>query len=619
MTQTRIDRKTNMASKFERLLDTRIELIQELQHQVVTAYKYTQETPKSLLSVRLESMTRLYDSFEDNKSELASNSARYTNEERTTFRENNIQISDDFITSKSHILSLLEPTGQHIDNDRPTDTSKSTFKLPSIKIKPFDGKYSEWEEFRDIFKSCFESDQNKLTDCQKLIHLKGLLKDEPLNLIKNLRATNNNFQAAWNILDNRYQNKKKIVNSHLDAILQIPHMSSEKVANLKELLDTTMASLAAIEAIDNRVNDNALLVRILELKLDKESIKHWAEEQKGSTELPTFEQLKKFLILRINILEGIEQSAENNENKQKATAPAKTDVKEKSENIGKRSIECKLCKETFPSASEKHRPWECAKFKSMKTEQRIKLVHENKCRICLFYHPNKQCVSKHKCNVCKESHNTLLHENGEGSSANNGPEQMFNGHVNLNKQSLLATAVISVIGTSGARYLLRALFDPGSTGSFITEKAVQTLKLKKSKANIPICSIDNTSSVTKSKTSFRMKSHHESEFEMNIDAYVVGKISTINPQHTMLQIQEWQHIQGLQLADPTHMTQGHIDILLGVDACAEIWENGCKKGEIGTPIAQKTKLGWILFGSTHSNISTEQIKCHAIACAEDNS
>lgn len=60
----------------------------------------------------------------------------------------------------------------------------------------------------------------------------------------------------------------------------------------------------------------------------------------------------------------------------------------------------------------------------------------------------------------------------------------------------------------------------------------------------------------------------------------------------------WPHIKNLQLADPYFYQKAGIDILLGAEIYSEIVLSGIIKGPPGTPTAQQTELGWILFGKT---------------------
>ncbi|XP_071579591.1 uncharacterized protein [Temnothorax nylanderi] len=58
----------------------------------------------------------------------------------------------------------------------------------------------------------------------------------------------------------------------------------------------------------------------------------------------------------------------------------------------------------------------------------------------------------------------------------------------------------------------------------------------------------------------------------------------------------WPHLQGLPLADPRFTANDPVELLLGAEVCSTILEDGLRRGEPQTPIAQKTILGWILSG-----------------------
>lgn len=58
-------------------------------------------------------------------------------------------------------------------------------------------------------------------------------------------------------------------------------------------------------------------------------------------------------------------------------------------------------------------------------------------------------------------------------------------------------------------------------------------------------------------------------------------------------------MQGFQLVDNDFTVPG-IDIILGADVYVLIIEDGCIKGSTDSPIAQRTKLGWIVSGPSGS-------------------
>jgi len=79
----------------------------------------------------------------------------------------------------------------------------------------------------------------------------------------------------------------------------------------------------------------------------------------------------------------------------------------------------------------------------------------------------------------------------------------------------------------------------------------------------------------------------------------------------------WNHLSGLELADPDFLTTDPIDILLGADVYAAILQEGLRKGEPYQPVAQKTSLGWILSGTVGSAAAPRRALTHACRVEED--
>lgn len=68
------------------------------------------------------------------------------------------------------------------------------------------------------------------------------------------------------------------------------------------------------------------------------------------------------------------------------------------------------------------------------------------------------------------------------------------------------------------------------------------------------------------------------------------------------------------MADPAFLEAGNIDPLIGVDTYSDLIESGLIKDRAGQPIAQKTKLGWILSGVYESE---EHINFNRLMDIED--
>lgn len=82
--------------------------------------------------------------------------------------------------------------------------------LPRIQLPTFSGKYEDWPSFRDLFKSIISKDAS-IFAVEKLHYLKTCLKGEAELLIRNLPTTDENFDRAWKILSDYYENKRLLV------------------------------------------------------------------------------------------------------------------------------------------------------------------------------------------------------------------------------------------------------------------------------------------------------------------------------------------------------------------------------------------------------------------------
>jgi len=71
----------------------------------------------------------------------------------------------------------------------------------------------------------------------------------------------------------------------------------------------------------------------------------------------------------------------------------------------------------------------------------------------------------------------------------------------------------------------------------------------------------------------------------------------------------WPHLQELELADPKFLAHDLIDLLLGADVHATILQEGLRKANPRSPIAQRTSLGWIISGLT-GETGEKQISAH---------
>lgn len=103
---------------------------------------------------------------------------------------------------------------------------------------------------------------------------------------------------------------------------------------------------------------------------------------------------------------------------------------------------------------------------------------------------------------------------------------------------------------------------------------------------------------------------------MTVSALVLPRLTLYNGGFRAEQ-GTWAHLNGLELADPEFLAADPVDFFLGADVYTDILQPGLRRGGPQEPMAQQTKLGWILSGTigmASTNQCARTFQCHG----EDN-
>lgn len=390
-------------------------------------------------------------------------------------------------------------------------------------------------------------------------------------------------------------------------------------------------SLGALKALGSPNEQwDHIIVYILSSRLDPETHEAWEIHLGNSTDPPTLKDLQSFIDGRARALEGIElrelsrpgtyTSKHYQGNHQKAK------VHSSSVDHQKPKFACLLC-------NENHYLSNCNAFAQKSPFHRKEyLIAKNLCFNCLGAHLLRDCRSQKCCQKCKKRHHTMIHEIAGKSFVENelskGSKliQSSPSHTNTLVEGessieetvattyhatpqltgkhtyvLLATAQVKVISPKQDTIIARALIDQGSELSFISENLVQSLRLPRKPASISLIGVGgNQSAVTRGQVTVTLGSIHDSNIERSISACILPKLTSLLPS-TSLPLSNWPHINGLELADPSFMKPGSVDLILGADVYVQIILSGLIKGPPLTPIAQSTIFGWTLSGPQGNN------------------
>lgn len=549
---------------------------------------------------KISMLERILDTFIENQQAIYDNPVVAEDEEE----DNEILFKARYQKARCEALELVEDASE----DKPKKTSSSSqIKLPKQKIPEFRGDLTDWRKFKDTFVALIHSNED-VPDVQKFHYLMSALQNNSDSVIKEIPISAENYEIAWKVLVERYDNQNAIIDAHLDKIFALKPIAKDNYSELRNLVDVLQSNIRALSAMKIPIDQwSAILVYVVKQRLDIETRKQFQLKQNPS-DLPDFEKLLSFLNQRCRVLETVQPVKLQKEPDTKSYGHY-SKHRPKSVNVSvSESKCCKLC-------SDPHPLFYCPKFLRMNPKQRRDKVRDLKnCYKCLGPH-TKDCNQKGACKICGDTkHNTLLHIDsdgdkedfkGESSKAESKLEKFpltsnsciqlhVNRFRNRRKQILMGTAVILIEDSRGQWIPVKALLDAGSHANFITEKLVQALGLKKQKAFVPVSGINGAQSCNKHKTvaSFRSRT---STYEEKTDFLVTSKISDQLLEEE-IDISNWNIPEHLELADPSFFENSSIDILLGAEFFFDII--GTDKIQLGVDNITLTnsELGWIVAG-----------------------
>ena len=105
------------------------------------------------------------------------------------------------------------------DPSSSNSATSSRMKLPNLQLPTFTGSYTDWMSFFDLFKVSVDSNSH-LSNSEKLNYLKACVKVEAARIISPISRTDanyNNYNIALTLLKDQYENKRSIIQAHLQA------------------------------------------------------------------------------------------------------------------------------------------------------------------------------------------------------------------------------------------------------------------------------------------------------------------------------------------------------------------------------------------------------------------
>lgn len=518
---------------------------------------------------------------------------------------------------KSILLALTSATTSTTPPSA-TVPSTSNLKIPKLESPTFDGDILNWTRFWEQF-SISINEREGLTDAEKFVYLQQSLKGgSAKTVIEGLSGTGEHYVKAIECLKTRYDRPRLIHQSHVKVIIEMPPLKDGNGKELRRLHDLLQQHLRALDA-DDKEGLNQFVTSIIQLKLDPDTLFEWQKHTQDIAEVPPFQKLLEFIDLRARASETTPHVNKRIHHKPEVSKKTVASFVTSSEATNGRCVICK---------SERHPLYYCPRFKEMNHDRKMAIVKSNK--LCLNSlkggHFLKDCKSPHHCRTCQKPHHTLLHlepaPDPEGLISSS--TVVSNNTAVSNQNILMMTCQVLIKSHDGTRVKVRALLDSASSSSFVSERVVQGLCLRRSPHNVSISGVAGLTgqSQLRSIANIEISSIKSPEDDIPVTAIVVPKVTCELPLHPVELNSTWTHLNGLILADQDFGRPGRIDLLLGTDMYVGALLNGRRSGPPNSPVAFETIFGWVLAGKTdNTNIVSSHLSVatlHASTCSELN-
>ncbi|XP_052564679.1 uncharacterized protein LOC128093091 [Culex pipiens pallens] len=464
----------------------------------------------------------------------------------------------------------------------------------NVPLPKFDGTYETWLSFKSMFQHVMAR-YTAEAPAIKLYHLRDSLVGKAAGVIDQDIVNNNDYEAAWAVLEELYGDKRVIIDRHIDVVFALPKISRDNAAELRKLIDTCGKHVEGLKSLQLPVNGlgEQMLLNLLASRMDRDTRKAWEAEQKVGV-LPTYAATITFLKERCRVLERVEPYGETNVNPQRSVAL-----------VVASGAKCYTC-------NQQHEIKDCEQFKSRSVNERFSQLRKHGlCFNCTKRgHRAGECTSTNSCERCKKRHHTMLHKdsprkpeivpNSTAADAANPKQRRHFGRgptccATTKKLAMLPTAVVQVYGENGVPHLCRTLIDSCSQNHFVTERFANLLAVNRKRVNCEVSGLNEDTTRISHLVRATVKSR-VGDYAADLELLVAPKITGDVPAK-MIDVAGWNLPSNVELADPNFNHSGRVDMLLGAELFWDLVKDGKITLSENLPSLRETEFGWIVGGA----------------------
>ena len=507
----------------------------------------------------------------------------------------------------ANTASALQLAHPSIATSTPAGSSYSpvgrdSTKLPAIALPTFKGDVLKWPTFWNKFMASVGSHKD-LPESTKLAYLRNAIKDPEAEIILNPAMDGpDTYKLLVKELHLRYERTKKIHRELVDNILNITPAKYTCI-DMRRLLDEGNNYIDCLKATGHFTLE-AFISSIFYNKLPYKAQIAWDDESPKDNKVKPYKKLFEFVSDKVYSLSDHKSSTPSTQPAPEKKPPAKKQDKPSHHKPQKSQVysvstptpaspatpyrwECIICR------PERHPLHSCSKWLGFSVDQRLTQVRDQKlCANCLAVgHATSDCKSSYRCRDCRQKHHTTIHKDStvQISSTLSQSRQL--------PDALLMTAEVLLKGPGGHQLKARAFLDPGAGLSLVSSRVAQILELPLESSRTSFTTVQGTKCQGSNYLTTLTISPLHNKKEFTCRPAVVKTVTEKIPNKLLAPVEDYPHLTGLYLADPTFNIPGRVDILLG----AELWlqlqgTSSPITASPSEPGAQHTVFGWVLAG-----------------------
>ncbi|XP_058816948.1 uncharacterized protein LOC131680246 [Topomyia yanbarensis] len=587
------------------------------------------------IPIRLDSLDRIYKEYLEVQGQIE----LYDKPEMLdTHLQERMDFETRYCTVKGFLLSNraadLNPTMLNSTMAAPVHASSSFhLRLPKIDLPKFNGDFSRWLAFRDTYTSMIHSNAD-IPTVAKLQYLLQSLEGEARKPFESVDIEADNYASTWEALLKRYDNKRFLKRQLFRALYDLPPVKRENPPEIQGLADDFHRHVRALAKLGEPVHYwDTPLVNLLSYKLDPTTLRAWEEKTSNNDDV-TYDMLIEFLYQRARMLTSVVTDLQYRSQQPVIAEVAGPIPTPKPFKVAYKAatVEPNYSAPSCLACPEKHFLFQCPAFSEVSVRQRRELVSQKRlCWNCFRTgHQARNCTSKFSCRYCHEKHHSLLHESESSkmlstpvneesqpipsTSAHADPSSSAksNSQVSLSVQAqhstvLLETVSLFVVGQNGKKIPARALLDSGSMCNFITKKLANSLNLHRTKVDIAVAGIGESTKQIKCQLTAMIESK-STPYSTKLE-FLILKRPTVNLPTVPIDISAW-NLPKLSLADPRFHIPSDIDMVVGGEAYHELHPGSKRSLGEGLPLLIETVFGWTVSGKISINHPTIPRICH---------